>query len=372
MSASINTFDVWNQSSFYANLWGVSSSNIVGQTFIPNGSSLESFTVTTRLTTFGGNVPDTDYRGYIYEWDPIQGPTGQALWSGTLERMHGNQTFTQVGANIGLNGLEAEKRYVFYLEAVTSPNQNMYYWGQTPANSYLEGDIVSRHSQFGWQTYPNGDLAFSAVFDNIFGSESQAQPQSVECSGIWWGGTDNDDNLIATPCNDYLLGRKGNDMLTGLGGSDDLFGGDGADLIKGGSGSDWIEGGMGQNTMLGGSGDDIINVIAGKNIFKGGLGTNTLIAGNGKDTFMLGAGFDSIWRFNAVVDRLYIPKGVTYTVTLQNFDDYDVLWGKPVGTGDILVELSTGGTATIYGNWNWKDVDIVKSIGITNVDPLAA
>jgi trimeric autotransporter adhesin len=101
---------------------------------------------------------------------------------------------------------------------------------------------------------------------------------------------------IPTEGNDVLRGTLGNDTINALGGDDVVYGDAGNDLLIGGSGNDTLYGEAGDDTLDGGIGNDTLN---------GGLGADSMTGGAGNDTY--------------VVDDV----------------------------GDIVIELSSGGTDTV-------------------------
>ena len=62
-------------------------------------------------------------------------------------------------------------------------------------------------------------------------------------------GTDQDDQLNATPKNTWLTGQQGNDLLRGNNGNDYLEGGRGDDVLIPGEGLDEIIGGHGRDII---------------------------------------------------------------------------------------------------------------------------
>ena len=63
-------------------------------------------------------------------------------------------------------------------------------------------------------------------------------------------GSNQDDQIYATPNRSHIKGKKGNDTITGNSGDDLIKGGDGNDQIIPGDGHDWINGGPGVDTVV--------------------------------------------------------------------------------------------------------------------------
>lgn len=350
--ATISTYPLWDGSSFI-NPWGIPNTKYYGQTFQAEGSFLQGITVSTQLESGSG----AQYYGYIYLWDTASNNlSGNALWAGSLQSMHANSSFQDVAIDVSLQGLEEGREYAFFLEAVGS-SSTRYRWGgwYSGTDNYPQGEFIfSNTTTNSWGFLTNADLAFSAIFP----SDPAPDPDPDQgCTGIWWQGDDLPNLRFGTECNDSLYGLGEGDRLIGFDGNDQLYGGLGADIISAGLGNDYIDGAEGADVMFGGAGNDVIIGGAGRNIFKGGIGENVLYAGGGRDAFMLGEGSDFITDFDTAKDQLFIAEGTTYTlsVTSNNF---------------LNVALSSGGSATLYGNWSNADLSAFETNNITNVDPL--
>jgi Ca2+-binding RTX toxin-like protein len=90
-------------------------------------------------------------------------------------------------------------------------------------------------------------------------------------------GTDGDDNLLGSDCEDDISGGAGDDQIDGRDGNDTIFGGDGDDHINGGAGNDVIFGGYGDDVIFGGAGNDMLS---------GGWGNDRLFGGPGNDILL--------------------------------------------------------------------------------------
>jgi Ca2+-binding RTX toxin-like protein len=96
-------------------------------------------------------------------------------------------------------------------------------------------------------------------------------------------GTDGDDILLGTACDDQISGGDGNDRIDGNEGDDVIYGGCGDDMIVGGDGNDVIYGGSGNDVLWGGIGNDVLSGGDGNDRLFGGLGNDILRGGSGND-----------------------------------------------------------------------------------------
>jgi Ca2+-binding RTX toxin-like protein len=96
-------------------------------------------------------------------------------------------------------------------------------------------------------------------------------------------GTDGDDILLGTACDDQMTGGDGNDRIDGNEGDDVIYGGCGDDIIVGGDGDDVIYGGAGNDVLWGGIGNDVLSGGDGNDRLFGGLGNDILRGGSGND-----------------------------------------------------------------------------------------
>ena len=94
---------------------------------------------------------------------------------------------------------------------------------------------------------------------------------------------DGDDELDASPGEDFADGGAGNDTLRMRLGDDIAVGGDGDDTIDGGLGSDSLWGGVGQDSIAGNKGDDMLLGDAGNDTLTSSLGDDSLYGGTGDD-----------------------------------------------------------------------------------------
>lgn len=150
------------------------------------------------------------------------------------------------------------------------------------------------------------------------------------------------------PADDVLVGSSGNDHLWGAGGKDTLFGGSGDDTHSGGAGNDLIVDDLGSDALNGDAGDDTLWGGAGVDYLFGGAGDDLLVGqaggdlfsgGAGADRFFVGEGNDWITDFSrAEGDRLYLPTGVTFTLTQYDFGGAMVLSnGAVIGLQGVTV-----------------------------------
>jgi Ca2+-binding RTX toxin-like protein len=117
-------------------------------------------------------------------------------------------------------------------------------------------------------------------------------------------GTDGDDILLGTACEDQISGGDGNDRIDGNEGDDVIYGGCGDDMIVGGDGNDVIYGGSGNDVLWGGIGNDVLSGGDGNDRLFGGWGNDILSGGShndklfgdqGNDILIGGSGRDYIY-----------------------------------------------------------------------------
>jgi Ca2+-binding RTX toxin-like protein len=117
-------------------------------------------------------------------------------------------------------------------------------------------------------------------------------------------GSDGDDILLGTACDDQISGGDGNDRIDGNEGDDVIYGGCGDDRIVGGDGDDVIYGGAGNDVLWGGIGNDVLSGGDGNDRLFGGLGNDILSGGShndklfgdqGNDILIGGSGRDYIY-----------------------------------------------------------------------------
>ncbi|NES03976.1 MAG: calcium-binding protein [Okeania sp. SIO2F4] len=75
-------------------------------------------------------------------------------------------------------------------------------------------------------------------------------------------GTDESDELIGTPGNNFISGHRQDDLIPGGDGNDLLYGGKGNDTVDGGPGIDLIGGHRGDDVLIGGTGGDRFDFAA--------------------------------------------------------------------------------------------------------------
>ncbi|MEM9575775.1 MAG: calcium-binding protein [Pseudomonadota bacterium] len=108
-------------------------------------------------------------------------------------------------------------------------------------------------------------------------------------------GTNQNDFIIGSFCDDDIKAGDGNDIVLGLFGDDKISGGLGNDLIFGGAGKDDVAGGDGDDWLYGGSGDDVVTGNKGSDKMFGGRGDDLLVWNNGDGSDLMdgGKGYDT-------------------------------------------------------------------------------
>ena len=152
-------------------------------------------------------------------------------------------------------------------------------------------------------------------------------------------GTANDE-LIGSAGEDWLAGNNGNDVINGFAGNDRLLGGNGDDFLFGGAGNDML---------IGGRGDDVL---------EGGAGTDRFIFGKA-------AGNDIVTDFD--VDRDILVLGEGQSVHSTNVGDLNL-----DGVDDLFIQLSRGGTITMYGVSSLEGLTMSTGMTIDMSAPAAA
>ena len=160
-------------------------------------------------------------------------------------------------------------------------------------------------------------------------------------SGVQIQGSSTPNTIVGSPGSDTLNGLDGDDSLTGFAGNDKLIGGSGNDKLIGGSGNDRLVGGTGRN------------------IFKGGRGKNVMLAGSDHDTFILGEGRDIVRGFDIKEDQVFIAPVTSFEAYLAP-------------RGYIVLSMSTGASAALYGSWSNVDLSAFELGNVTSLNPLAA
>ena len=133
-----------------------------------------------------------------------------------------------------------------------------------------------------------------------------------------------------------ITGSSQNDTIDGGAGTDIIFGGNGSDSIFGGIGDDELHGGKGKDTLWGGAGDDALYGDDGKDVFY----------------YNTGEGNDTIFGYEAIVDKIILASGTISNVTTDR--NNNVIFS--VGDGQIVVNKCADRTVKIV-NSSGKIVD---------------
>ncbi|GEM_PF-2506661 len=177
-----------------------------------------------------------------------------------------------------------------------------------------------------------------------WGGTNQDDVMIADDNGVTFYGYGGDDLMNGGAGNDTLFGLLGADVLEGMGGDDFLSGsngndvlrgGDGADVLLGGNDDDLLDGGAGNDRLVGGFGDDDLKGRIGDDRLFGQAGNDTLLGGAGDD-FMTGETGDDTLNGGAGDDSLF---GSTGADLLIGFKGDDNLNG---GAGDDRLEGGDG------------------------------
>ena len=226
-------------------------------------------------------------------------------------------------------------------------------------NAYASDDLYAIDLNAGTVEYVSELLTLG----NVYGAD--------DLSGIFVGGTNADDVLVADAGGSPMDGRGGDDLLVGAGGQDTLAGGDGddtvlgrgdrdrldggagRDIVDGGGGKDRVAGGDGRDYLFGGAGNDRLDGGRGRDVIEGGAGRDRLEGGRGADIFVFAVGDDrdTIRDFETGKDELSIEAdlagGVTSVARVLN------TYGREK-KGDVVLDFGDGDRLTV------KDVTIAE------------
>ena len=162
-------------------------------------------------------------------------------------------------------------------------------------------------------------------------------------------GTDGDDQLKGTYCNDHILGLDGNDRLYGRQGNDLLSGGNGNDRLYGGRGNDRLDGGQGNDRLFGGRGNDVLFGGQGDDVLVSRFGSDFLDGGSGKDKARIKGNIDDYnFKITTIFPRPLHPGDA-------------VILGAPTNNGIVLTHKETGQTISVVNIETFKFNDIQLS-----------
>ena len=162
-------------------------------------------------------------------------------------------------------------------------------------------------------------------------------------------GTDGDDKLKGTHCNDHILGLDGNDRLYGRQGNDLLSGGNGNDRLYGGRGNDRLDGGQGDDYLFGGRGNDVLLGGQGNDVLVSRLGSDFLDGGSGEDKARIRGNIDDYnFKITTIFPRPLHPGDA-------------VILGAPTNNGIVLTHKETGQTISVVNIERFKFNDIQLS-----------
>ncbi|MEM9117945.1 MAG: calcium-binding protein [Cyanobacteria bacterium P01_F01_bin.56] len=233
-------------------------------------------------------------------------------------------------------------------------------------------DIFKPCKKYIYGTNANDSLAGTFCNDVIYGYDGSDKLEGLEGHDEIYGG-DDQDWLWGDEGNDYLDGGAGNDLLYGYTGNDTLVGGIGNDDMSGSTGNDVLFGGYGYDELrgqwdddwlFGEHGNDYLSGGTGNDYLSGGYGNDTLQGGADRDTLVGGAGNDLLRGHGGLGQY----QGSGYFNVLTG-DDWNSVAGQYVlGDGadtfvmsDFLVKYGGGtGFSTIITDFNGAEGDKIQ------------
>ncbi len=233
-------------------------------------------------------------------------------------------------------------------------------------------EIFRPCKKYFYGTNENDTLEGSFCNDVIFGYDGSDHLKGLTGNDEIYGGDDRD-WLWGNEGNDYLDGEAGDDLLYGYTGNDTLVGGIGNDDLSGSSGNDVLFGGYGYDELrgqwdddwlFGEHGNDYLSGGTGNDYLNGGYGSDTLDGGAGRDTLIGGAGNDVLQGHGGLGQY----QGSGYFNILTG-DDWNSVAGQYVlGDGadtfvmsDLLVKYGGGtGFSNVITDFNGAEGDKIQ------------
>jgi Ca2+-binding RTX toxin-like protein len=237
---------------------------------------------------------------------------------------------------------------------------------------------------------PDNDTIFGEAGNDRIFAGSFTDLVAPGAGNVLIGGSGND-TLYGAETNDYFYGGLDGDSMEGNGGIDVLIGEGGSDTMRGGDGNDVFYSGDGVNLMYGDAGDDVFISEGGSDLIEGGIGHNyyyrvaagasQINGGTGIDEFVGGsaASGDAFYgndgndyAFGGNGDDVLVGQlgndvliGQNGNDTLEGGAGVNLLWANDVGSDEIRVVVSDGGTQVVEFFEAGGVNDVVRLLGST-------
>lgn len=203
---------------------------------------------------------------------------------------------------------------------------------------------LSLHQNGHWEFSSEGDTGPVEISYLVSdGSLSVQQTLQFEVTSLHdILGTEGDDILVGTLCDDDIRALGGDDIVDGRAGNDRIQGGTGDDHIVAGQGNDWVRGDAGHDIIFGGRGNDILEGGRGDDRLFGEMGDDTIHGGHGDDCLDGGDGADSISGGQGD-DRIFGGAGRDLIFGDDGADMIDTGEGEDFASGGAGDDILLGG-----------------------------
>ncbi len=214
-----------------------------------------------------------------------------------------------------------------------------------------DGQTVNYNSGTSFDYLAVGQTATETFTYTVLGWDGTSETQTVTITIIGGGnvinGTSASESLTGTALRDVISGFAGRDTIAGGNGNDSIDGGSDSDQLYGGNNNDLVNGGEGNDSVFGEDGNDTVSGGAGNDRLYGGDGNDSLDGSVGSDRLYGGDGNDVLTGSN-LVNTMDGGTGVDTMAGGGGSDRYYV-----DDTNDSVVELTSGGTDTVYNTANF-------------------
>src|SRR5215212_4060265 len=132
---------------------------------------------------------------------------------------------------------------------------------------------------------------------------------TIDCTGGYCAGTEENDVMNGTDTYDLMSGLGGDDNMFGRFGNDEMYGGEGADFLLGDEDYDYPDTLLGNDTLYGGPGNDDLRGAFGNDTIYGEGGDDFVFAYDqlrvttGADIVDCGPGIDEV-HYDKGIDKL--------------------------------------------------------------------